>query len=217
MPAAVVYDPALVATTPNRILAGSAMNGFDKGIETLYAANATPVTDATAARGLELMRDGLLRLGEEGASTDVMKPVLKGLVLVQYGVSRPGEVTLSLVHAFGHGLTRTYEVQQGDAHAVVAPHALRYLFEEVDGRRDLLADALGVTDTADPADAVVEQVAAVRDALDLPARLRAVDGSEREEFAEVAAHVIADSFMANAPPGLDPTVEEIEGVLKAAW
>ncbi|MFC4543512.1 iron-containing alcohol dehydrogenase family protein, partial [Halosolutus amylolyticus] len=121
MPSAIVYDPALVATTPKSILAASAMNGFDKGIETLYARNATPVTDATAMRGLELLRDGLRRLGDEGPTADVLDPVLEGTMLVQYGIARPGETTLSIIHAFGHGLTRSYDVQQGAAHGVVAP------------------------------------------------------------------------------------------------
>uniref|UniRef100_UPI000AF0170A iron-containing alcohol dehydrogenase n=1 Tax=Halarchaeum acidiphilum TaxID=489138 RepID=UPI000AF0170A len=48
-----------MATTPDRVLCASAMNGFDKGIETLYARAATPVTDGTAARGLALLREAL--------------------------------------------------------------------------------------------------------------------------------------------------------------
>ncbi|WP_265107989.1 iron-containing alcohol dehydrogenase family protein [Halosolutus halophilus] len=217
MPGAIVYDPALVATTPKSILAASAMNGFDKGIETLYARTATPVTDATAMRGLGLLRDGLRRLGDEGPTEDVLEPVLEGTMVVQYGISRPGETTLSIVHAFGHGLTRSYDVQQGAAHGVVAPHVLRYLFEEVDGRRDLLADALGVGDAADRAEAIVDAVADVRDALDLPARLRDVDGPEPDEFPAVAEAILEDSFVANAPAGLEPTQEAIEAVLEDAY
>ena len=161
MPATACYDPELLATTPPGVLAASAMNGFDKGIETLYARNATPVTDATAVRGLGLLHEGLRRLGSDGADERTLEPVVRGLLLVQYGVSRPGETTLSVIHAFGHGLTRHHDVQQGAAHAVVAPHVLRYLFDRVDGRRDLLAEALGVDDAPDAADAVVDAVAAV--------------------------------------------------------
>ncbi|MGB9964581.1 iron-containing alcohol dehydrogenase family protein [Halobacterium hubeiense] len=217
MPRAVCYDPALVATTPRDVLVGSAMNGFDKGVETLYAANATPVTDATAARGLGLMADGLRELGRDGVDADALEPVLEGLLLVQYGISRPGETTLSVIHAFGHGLTDGYAVQQGAAHAVVAPHVLRYLFEEVDGRRDLLADALGVADADDPADAVVEAVADVRDALGLPDSLADVAGPEPSEFPAVAETVVGDSFVANAPPDLDLTTEDVVAVLRAAY
>ncbi|WP_423999013.1 iron-containing alcohol dehydrogenase family protein [Haloarcula salina] len=217
MPAAVCYDPELVATTPRAVLAASAMNGFDKGVETLYAANATPITDATASRGLELLTEGLLAYGDGTEEPWVYRALTQGVMLVQYGISRADGTTLSLIHAFGHGLTRTYEVQQGAAHAVVAPHALSYLFGRVDGRRALLADALGVGDADDPAAAVVDRVAAVATALSLPTRLRDVDGPDREAFPAVADAVLADSFMANAPPGLDPTTDDLEGVLRSAW
>jgi len=218
MPTATVYDPALFATTPDRILAASAMNGFDKGVETLYASNATPVTDATAARGLGLLADGLRKFGEEEETTaEMLEPVVEGIWLVQYGISRPDGTTLSMIHAFGHGLTRTYDVQQGAAHAVVAPHVLRYLFDRVDARRDLLAEALGAPDADDPAEAVVDAVAEVRDALDLPSRLRDVDGPEPDAFPQVAEAIVADSFVTNAPPGLDVEPEEIEAVLHEAY
>jgi len=218
MPTATVYDPNLFATTPERILAASAMNGFDKGIETLYASNATPVTDATAARGLSLLADGLRKFGaEEGVTAETLEPVVEGIWLVQYGISRPDGTTLSMIHAFGHGLTRTYDVQQGAAHAVVAPHVLRYLFERVDARRGLLAGALGDPGAPDPAEAVIDAVVEVRDALDLPSRLRDVDGPEPEAFPQVAEAIVADSFVANAPPGLDVETEEIEAVLREAY
>jgi len=217
MPRAVLYDPALVATTPTPILAASAMNGFDKAIETLYARNATPVTDATAVRGLRLLREGLPRLGEDDIDEATLTPVVEGILLAQYGVSRPDGTTLSVIHAFGHGLTRSYDVQQGVAHAIVAPRVLRYLFDTVGARRELLADALGVDDAPDPAAGVVDAVEEVRDAMGLPSRLRDVDGPEREEFPEVAQAILDDSFMKNAPPGLEATHDEVVAVLERAY
>lgn len=213
LPTAVVADPTLIATTPDDVLAASAMNGFDKGIETLYASTATPVTDATAVRGLSLFQDGLLAFGDGIRDPWVFDALARGSLLVQYGISRPDAGTLSLIHALGHGLTRGYPVQQGAAHAIVAPHALDYLFERVDGRRDLLTEALGVAD----ADAIVTAVTDVRDALGLPTRLRDVDGPEPEEFPAVAEDVLADGFMVNVPAELDSTGEEIEAILAAAW
>src|SRR5699024_6829887 len=98
---------------------------------------------------------------------------------------------LSLIHSLSHGLTRGNSIQQGTAHGIVAPHALDYLFEHVDGRRDLLADALGIIDADDTADAITTSVADVRDALGLPTRLRDVDGPEQDEFPAVAEAVLA--------------------------
>ncbi|RKD97715.1 iron-containing alcohol dehydrogenase family protein [Halopiger aswanensis] len=222
MPEAAFYDPELVATTPDSVLAGSAMNGFDKGVETLYAANATTITDATARHGLEKLADGLRAFGDGDRDTETFETILEGLVLVQYGVSRPEGTTLSIIHAFGHGLTRTYDVQQGAAHAVVAPHVLEYLFERedagaIDARSGLLANALGVDNAADHGAAVVEAVTEIRDALELPAKLRNVDGPQPEAFDKVAEDVLADGFMENAPPGLEPSRAAIEDILEAAW
>jgi alcohol dehydrogenase class IV len=220
MPTALFYDANLVETTPREILAASAMNGFDKGIETLYACNGTPITDATAMRGTRLLWDALPTLSDEPESwaTD---EILQGIVLVQYGISRPDGTTLSLIHAFGHALTVHSDVQQGAAHAIVAPHALRYLFEHVDGRRELLAEAFAIDTDAlsrrETAEAIVEEVAAVRDALGLPSQLRSIDDLDRDDLDAIAQSTIDDSLMANVPPGLDATADEIEAVLADAW
>ncbi|MFB6101474.1 MAG: iron-containing alcohol dehydrogenase family protein [Haloplanus sp.] len=220
MPEALFYDADLYRTTPDSVLTASAMNGFDKGIEALYTSNSTPVTDGTAARGLRLLRSGLSTLREEPMDADRLDDVLAGIICVQYGVSAPGRYKLSIIHAFGHGFSRGYDVHQGVVHGVVAPHVLRYLFEHVDGRRHLLAEALDVpTDGADDAvaEAVVDAVASVRDDLGLPDRLRTLDGLERADLDDIAARIVDDSLMATVPAGLDPTEEDVRDVLAAAW
>jgi len=217
MPTAVVHDPALFATTPGEILAGSAMNGFNKGLETLYSRHATPVTDATASSGLAEMAEGLRALGDGEPTAEALEPAVEGLILVQFGIGRPGTTTLSLIHAFGHTLRDGFEIQQGTAHAVVTPAALRYLFDEVDGRRDLLADALGVAGADNPTDAVVEEVAAIRDGLGLPSRLRDLPNADRSILRDIAEATIEDAFMANVPEGLGATADDIERLLEDAW
>jgi alcohol dehydrogenase len=188
------------------------MNGFDKAVETTYAANATAVTDATAIHALRLCRESLPELGGGTDDIDVLSDAVAGIMLAQYGISNGGESTLSLIHAFGHGLTAVSSVQQGAAHGAVAPHALSYLFSAVDGRRDLLAEGLGV----DSADGAVEAVAEIRDGLGLPSRLAdtAVEESALDRAAEITYE---DGLMANAPPGLDATETELRDVLEAAW
>ena len=224
MPDAAIYDPSLFETTPPDVLAGSAMNGFDKGLESVYSRHATPITDATATHGLRLLSDALpsLLVGEgddRAVTTDeaVVDRVVAGTILVQYGLASAGPTRLNVVHAFGHGLRRVAGVQQGLAHAVVVPHVLRDLFETVDGGRALLADALGVRDDRDPATGVVDAVTAVRDGLGLPARLRALDGIREDDLTEVARVTHEDSFIAGGPEGYEPDRDRLERVLRAAW
>jgi alcohol dehydrogenase len=218
-PRALAYDPELFRSTPEGVLAASAMNGFDKAVETPYARTGTPVTDATAARALRLLGRGLPALGRGERDDRTMYDAVVGTVLAQYGAARPDGSTLSLIHAFGHALSRPYDLQQGAAHGIAAPHALRYLFERADARRRLIAEGLGIDaegmDDDAVAEAVVDRVVAVRDALGLPARLRAVEGVEREHLPRIAEAVVADGLTPNAP--VDPTPEGIEGVLEAAW
>ena len=108
-------------------------------------------------------------------------------------------------------------IQQGIAHAVIAPHALEYLFEHVDGRRDLLADSLGVSDDQDTAAGVVSAVADVRNGMGLPARLRDLDEMEEDALPRIAHVVARDRFMNNAPEGLEASEGELLDVLEGAW
>lgn len=215
MPDALFYEPALFATTPDSVLTASAMNGFDKGIEMLYSRNANPITDATATHGLGLLRGSL---PEMTVDPDALERAIVGTILVQYGLSTPGTGKLSIIHAFGHGLARHYQVQQGAAHGIVAPSVLRYVFEQVPGRRALIAEGLNIDPTSsDVGSKIVETVDEIRMALDLPRRLRTIDGLEPEAFPAIAEFIIQDGIMANRPAGLDPSQSAIEGVLEAAW
>lgn len=132
---------------------------------------------------------------------------------MQFGIKRPDGSGLGLVHAFGHGLTAYSAIQQGSAHAIVAPHALAYLFEQTDARRDVLADALGV----DGPNEIIDAVADVRDALGLPSRLRDVDDITRDDLEKMAEYTHQDSLIDNLPAGVDPTVDDLRGVLDDAW
>jgi len=215
-PIADVADPALFETTPTSVLAGSAMNGFDKGIETTYARDADPVSDAAAVHGLRLLADALPRVaGDEPGGERATDRAVAGSLLVQL------DRKISVIHAFGHGFARRYDVQQGAIHAVVAPHALAYLFDEVDASRRALAAGLGVrTDgrgDAAIAEDVVAAVAAVRDALDVPTRLRDLPETDEDDLPAIAEFVADDPPMERAPAGLDATAEGVLGVLRAAW
>ncbi|MFC5279660.1 iron-containing alcohol dehydrogenase family protein [Halorubrum rubrum] len=217
MPVVDLLDPDLFETTPRPVLAGSAMNGFDKGVETTYARDASPVSDATAIHGVRLLSGALPvvagdRAGDEAAAMD---RAVAGALLVQI------DRKINVIHAFGHGFARRYDVQQGAIHAVVAPHVLAYLFEEADaGRRALAAgfgiDAEGRDDDA-VAEAVVDAVAAVRDALPVPDRLRDLDAVREDDLPAIAAFVAEDPPMERAPAGIDASPERIEGVLRGAW
>lgn len=219
MPTALCYDPDLFETTPRSVLTASAMNGFDKAVECLYSPHATPITDGTASRGLSLMQSGFAALPDADPAPEAFADAVAGVVCAQYGISTPGAYRASVIHAFGHGFSNDYDAHQGTVHGVLAPHVLRYVFSEVQGRRALLAEALGVDtagkSAAELAAAVVDAVAGVRDDLGLPTALRELDGLSQGDLPAIAETIHDDSLLADAP--VQPSVEEIRGVLERAW
>lgn len=206
------YDPELFETTPRGAIDGSAMNGFDKGLETIYASGSHPITDATAVRGLQFMRDGFLSPERNRVA---IKKAIVGLILVQF------ERQTSIIHAVGHGFARRYPVQQGKIHAVMAPHVLEDLFNHVDAKRYVLAHGLQIDTTSltpdQIADEVVSEVTRIRDSLNVPTQLQEIDPLSRDDFTRVAEFIVDDYPMERTPEGYDPSVQQIESLLDEAW
>jgi alcohol dehydrogenase len=198
------------------------MNGLDHAIEMLYSRNGTPFTDATAKHGLELLAEAYPATVEDPTDTAARGQAMVGVALGATGLIDPvSGPKYSLIHAFGHRFAQRYTIQQGYAHGVVAPSVLEYVFDQVDGKRDDLADALGCrTDGAGPeetAAAVVSRVRDIRNRVGIPSGLRKIDGVEREHFPELAVAITDDIGVRFGPPGLSPAPDEIEGVLQNAW
>ncbi len=210
------YDPDLYDTTPRDILVGSAMNSFDKGIEALYSKHGEPITDGTAIRGLRYLQSSLPHLRESDDPTVTERAVLGG-ILTQFGVTVPHATKLATIHALCHALRHQFGIQQGVAHALIAPHTLRWVLSESGHGLDELAEAFDVRDADDRVEAVAASVADVRDGLELPGRLRDIEGASRDELHKTAEIAYEDAFMRNGPADLDLTVERIEEVLEAAW
>ena len=210
-----VYDPDLYATTPTGPLVSSAMNGFNKGIETLYSSESTPIANAHAIKALQHYRVGLPDLVEADPDDVAYDHAVLATVLVQYGRKT------NIIHTFGNGISLHYDVQQGAVHSIVVPHVLQYVFDTAYAHRHRIAEGLsidveGMDDDA-IAEAIIEEVLVVRDALGLPRRLREIDGMEQDHFEAVAEDILDNYKHARNPPGIDPTVEDVAAVLEAAW
>jgi alcohol dehydrogenase class IV len=89
----------------------------------------------------------------------------------------------------------------------------------VDGNGELLAGGVGVG-AATPGAVAGGRVGAgieVRDALELSTRLREISDMDESDLPAIAEDVHEDGLMPYCPEGLDPTVDELEGVLRDAW
>lgn len=217
-PKGIFYDPTLAIETPQQIIATSGMNGFDHGIEMLYSRNAVPMTDATASHGVRLLHQNLPTLGQNPDDLNAMGKSMVGVALATTGLIdlRTGP-KYSLIHAFGHQVAQQYDVQQGLAHAAVAPHVLEYVFGECDGQRELLASAFVGAEGESAIQTIIDGVVTVRDGLHLPSQLREIKGVKRENFNSLADAISEDIGLQFGPEDVDPTTADIVSILESAW
>lgn len=217
-PAAVFYDPVLAAQTPFDILAPSAMNGLDHGIEMVYSRNATPFTDATAAHGVRLLSESLPAIGADGQDLAALERAMMGVALATTGLIDPNSgAKYSLIHAFGHQLAQGFDVQQGRAHGIVAPAVLNFIFDHIEFNQTLLANSLGGSPDGDAQEEIVRRTAEIRDSLGLPAKLRTVNGINQDDLPGLATAIQGDIGLQFGPPELDPSESDLVRVLESSW
>lgn len=209
------YDPELFVTTPTSVLASSAMNGFNKGIETIYSRRTNPISTGHAVQGLGHFRLGLPTLCDRDLSDGAIDNAVAGIILVQYGRFT------NIIHTFGNGISYNHDVQQGTVHGIMAPAVLRYVFEQTDASRRQIADALDIDhaglDDGAVADDIVTVVTEIRDALGLPSTLRSIPDLDRSDLDTLADAIVANHKHARNPPGVDPDVAAIRSILDEAY
>jgi len=133
-PVLVVADPELMGSPPERQLAATAMNALAHASESLYGANANPVTERVALRAAELFAAGLA----PGALD--REALALGSLLGGYAVGLAG---LGVHHALCQTIVRTAGTPHAETNAVMLPHSLRLMAPRAPRELALLARALG--------------------------------------------------------------------------
>lgn len=220
-PRVVVQDAALVATTPRPILTATALNALGHGIEIFYARSHDPLKDAFALGSLRTLAANLVpafasppdleRLGQVLLASALATGWMNTLLILE----RRGH---GVTHSLGHILASQHGMLQGDAHAILLPHGMRFVRDVVPERLAGIAQALGArVEHLSPlaaADAAIDRVCEIRDAIGLPARLRD-RMSERGALPRIAADALRDFGVLNAPRPV--TASDLERLLEAAW
>jgi len=140
LPAAVIYDPTLVFGLRRQVVAASGMNALAHCVEALYAPQADPLTSLMATEGARLLFEYLPAAVNGpagiGLSEIMWASCLAGSVL--------GTVGGSLHHSLCHLLGGLHDLPHAETHAVVLPHVLSYLMDDVKLQLRPLAETLGV-------------------------------------------------------------------------
>ncbi len=180
-PQLAILDVDLTEHTPDWLWLASGIRALDHAVETVYAPNHQPATDATSLEAIRLIFKHLPVSvhGEQRRAARQQCQIASWLSF--FGVSN---ITLGLSHGLGREIGPRYDVPHGYTSAILLPKVMAYLLPETLERQALIAAAAGadVHGKAEP-EAAVEAPAAVSHLvaeLGLPQRLRDVGVPEAD-------------------------------------
>lgn len=186
-PQYVVLDAELTLHTPDWLWLASGIRALDHAVETIYAPNHQPATDAEALEAIKILCQYLP--ASTGDQPDIAARQFCQIAawLSFFGVAN---ITLGLSHALGREIGPRYNIPHGYTSAVLLPKVMAYLLPGTSARQALIAHSLGA-DPAGKAEVEValeapERVYSFVGSLGLPQRLRDLD-IPRDDLDSLAA------------------------------
>jgi maleylacetate reductase len=145
LPRVVVYDPALTIGLPAEVTGPSGMNALAHCVEALYAPGANPVSSVLAEEGARALHRGLPPAVADPADLAARSEALLGAWLAGAAMAGAG---VGIHHQLCHLLGGRYRLPHAQLHAVVLPHAVRFVAPAARPQLARLAAGLGVDDPA---------------------------------------------------------------------
>ncbi|MEY2517883.1 MAG: maleylacetate reductase, partial [bacterium] len=143
-PRLVIYDPELTYDLPATVTAASGMNAVAHCVEALWAAGATPVTDAAAVEGLRRLAAGVRASLEGPHDPDARATALAGAWLAGEAFAAGGALHHKLCHVVG-GMV---DLPHAELHAVLLPYTAAFLLPAAPEAGQRIAAALDADDAA---------------------------------------------------------------------
>lgn len=192
LPKLAICDPELTLGLPAALTAATGMDAVAHCIETYLSPAVNPPAEAIALDGLRRGVANIERATGDGSDRDarwnMMMAAMEGAMAFQKG--------LGAVHALSHplGALPGVSLHHGTLNAMLLPAVLRFNRPAVGRKYAVLAEAMGLGQGADAADAI----AALNARLGLPGGLGAM-GMPRDRVDEIAVAATRDHCHATNP------------------
>ncbi len=194
MPALVISDPTLTVGLPPSITAWTGVDAFVHALEAWCAPGYHPMAEGIAIEAMRMVRQWLPRAVTDGNDLEA-----RGHMLVAASMGATAfQKGLGSIHSVSHVIGARHNVHHGLANAVILPFGVARNARYLEPRMPALCQALGIagSTTAD----LVEELLALRSALEIPHALSALE-LDTSEAAEIGAAAFADpSTPSNAGP-----------------
>ncbi|CAM3853020.1 L-threonine dehydrogenase [Parendozoicomonas haliclonae] len=209
-----VNDPTLMKGMPASLTAATGMDALTHAVEAYVSTIATPVTDCTALKAIELIGQFLRRAVGNGDDMEAREQMAYAQLLAGMAFNN---ASLGYVHAMAHQLGGFYDLPHGVCNAVLLPHVQAF---NARTRPDRLADVAaalgenihGLSDV-DAAECALDAISRLAADVGIPAGLEEL-GVKEEDFEVLATNAMKDACSFTNPK--KATLEDIIGIFREA-
>ncbi|GIU32336.1 iron-containing alcohol dehydrogenase [Shewanella schlegeliana] len=143
-PIIAVNDSELMVAMPKFLTAATGMDALTHAIEAYVSTAATPITDASAIKAIELISSNLKAAVDNGENREARDAMQYGEYLAGMAFSN---ASLGYVHSMAHQLGGVYDLVHGLCNAILLPHVSRFNATLTTERFADIAKAMGVDTT----------------------------------------------------------------------
>ena len=226
VPHVAILDPALTSSLPPKLTATTGMDALTHAVEAHTSIQKNPVSDAFAAKAVELIAANLPTACRNGADTEARTSLALASLMAGAAFSN---AMVGIVHAIGHSLGGLCHIPHGQAMMMLLPHCVRFNLDRgihaglygqlLDALAPARAAALGATATPEARDrAFLDELIALNGLFHrehgVPLRLSEL-GVSRDDLPAVAKQARYDG--AALYNETEITLEDAMTVLEAAY
>ena len=143
-PQAAILDPALTMTLPNAVTLSSGLDALSHAMESIWNVHHNPISDALAQDAIARIWQ-LLPLALSGAGESARAELQTAALLAGMAISA---TRTALAHTISYPLTGRFGLRHGLACGFTLPGVARFMLEAHTDRAAVIAQALGLTDSA---------------------------------------------------------------------
>lgn len=203
---AVFLHPEFLRTAPADLVREASLNTLSSAVEALESSQCDPVSEGMLMHALRLLARNLGRM--EPSDIAAREYLAVAAVLCGRGTDQAGG---GLASALGHAIGHRAHVPNGVVNAIVLPHTMRFNAPATQHTTARIAESL----RGGHAGAAADVIEALLETLPIPHRLREIGVAEGDLDA-IAQAAMGDFFISRNPRRVQG-VEEVRGVLSAAW
>lgn len=198
-PNVAINDPELMLSMPPALTAATGMDALTHAIEAYVSTAATPVTDSTAIKAIEIIGIYLRKAVANGSDLHARDQMAYAEYLAGMAFNN---ASLGYVHAMAHQLGGFYDLPHGVCNAILLPHVERFnLIAKAEKFVDI-AKALGENvdglSISDAAELSLYSISRLSQDIGIPSGLAEL-GVKEEDFSVLAENALKDACALTNP------------------